>query len=478
MYLYNYKKNIDNLQGEVRKLKNTREEVQLKVTAAERNVEVIKQNVKDWQTDVEKTITEAEQLIAEEGNNARCFKGLCPNWITRYKHSKKAFKLKEKDINQLLDEEFNEVSSPIIQQDIWLRSNNDDYLGFESRTSTEKNVWDALNDGNIYMIGVYGMGGLGKTTLVQEVGRKAMKEPLFDEVVLIEVTETPNIETIQLKIAEKLGLKLDKESAVAAKANKLHARLKMHKKDERDKKDETPMKILLILDNIWEDLDLVMVGIPSKDDRGGCKLLFTTRDLEVLNMMNSTNNFKMGILNKEEAWNLFQKMAGDVIQTRRLNSLPKDVCKECGGLPIVICAITKALRSKSHPFDWEVALGELREPSPTKFEGLLEKEYQKLALSYNYLRNDKLKKTFLISSLMNNDTSISDLFKHVVNLDVLERNNLTMEGARNRLEKVVRELKDSCLLLEGLRSKQFSMHDSVRCHNDCIYRPPCFYNEK
>ncbi|XP_031255448.1 probable disease resistance protein At4g27220 [Pistacia vera] len=451
MYLYSYKKNIDNLQGEVRKLKNTRDEVQVRVTAAERNVEGIKQNVKDWQMDVEKTITEAEKLIVEEENHPRCFKGLCPNWITRYKHSKKAFKLKQDDISQLLlqEEKFDRVSHPSIPQEIWLRS-NEDYLAFESRTYTEKKVWDSLNDENIYMIGVYGMGGLGKTTLVQEVGRKAEKDKLFDDIVFVEVTENPEIKKIQTTIANKLGLKFQNErEGGSEKANKLYSR--MEKKN-----------ILLIVDNIWKELDLKSVGIPSEANHGRNKILMTTRNVDVLEKMGSTNNFGMGSLNEDEAWGLFKRMAGSVIQTRELNSLPQDVCKECGGLPIVICAIAKALRNKSRPSEWKVALCELRAPSPTKFGALLEKEYQKIALSYNYLRGDELRETFLICSLMKNNTSISDLFKHVVGLDILEGANLSIEEARDRLDKLVRELKDSCLLLESLGSKQFSMHDVIR----------------
>ncbi|XP_044483499.1 probable disease resistance protein At1g61190 [Mangifera indica] len=181
-YLYNYNTNFKNLEKQVEQLKNTRDEVQLKVTAAERNVEVIKQNVKDWQKDVEKTITEAEQLIQEKANNAQCFKGLWSN----YKQSKKAFKLKREDIDPLLQKkrEFDQVSFPTIPQDIWLRS-NEDHLAFEARTSMVKNVWDALNDENVYMIGVYGMGGLGKTTLVQEAGRKAKKDNLFEDIVFV-----------------------------------------------------------------------------------------------------------------------------------------------------------------------------------------------------------------------------------------------------------------------------------------------------
>ncbi|XP_044480921.1 uncharacterized protein LOC123207496 isoform X2 [Mangifera indica] len=443
-YLYKYSTNFKKLEKEVKKLKNTRDEVQHKVTVAERNVEEIKQNVKDWLKDVDKTITEAEQLIQEKTNNPPCFKGLCSN----YKQSKKAFKLKWDDIDPLLqqEKEFDQVSFPTIQQDIWLRS-SEDYLTFESRNSIMKNVWDALNDENVYMIGVYGMGGIGKTTLVQEVGRKAEQDNLFEDIAFVEVTQTLDIKKVQTEIAEKLGVNFSHDSA---RANKLYERLKRGK------------KILLILDNIWEDVDLKTIGIPSEMDHGGCKLMFTTRNLDALQKMGSTNNFKMGILEENEAWNLFRNMAGDVIQTCELNSLPKDVCKECGGLPIVICTIAKALRNKSHPTDWKVALRELRAPSPKKFIGLLEKEYMKMALSYNYLRDEELKKMFLISSLMENNTSISDLFKHVVCLDILEGANLTMQDARDRLDKLVRDLKDASLLLDGVRSEQFSMHDAVR----------------
>ncbi|KAJ0079752.1 hypothetical protein Patl1_24446 [Pistacia atlantica] len=154
--------------------------------------------------------------------------------------------------------------------------------------------------------------------------------------------------------------------------------------------------------------------------------------------------------------------AGGEIPSCELNSLPQDVCKECGGLPIVICTIAKALKSKRRPSDWKVALRELKAPSPAKFIGLLEKEYMKIALSYKYLRDDELKKTFLISSLMENNTSISDFFIHVVGLDILEGANLKMKEARDRLDTLVRDLKDSCLLIDGFTSEQFAMHDVVR----------------
>ncbi|KAJ0076741.1 hypothetical protein Patl1_36432 [Pistacia atlantica] len=86
MYLYNYKSNFENLEKEIRKLKDARDEVKHKVVAAQNNVKKIKQKVKDWQRDVDSIIVEAEQLIQEK-TNSRCF-----NLITCYKNSRKASK--------------------------------------------------------------------------------------------------------------------------------------------------------------------------------------------------------------------------------------------------------------------------------------------------------------------------------------------------------------------------------------------------
>ncbi|XP_044482461.1 uncharacterized protein LOC123208896 isoform X2 [Mangifera indica] len=443
-YLYNYSTNFKKLENKVKEMTNTRDEVQDKVTAAERNVEKIKPKVKSWLKDVEKTITEAEKLIQEKANNPRCFKGLWSN----YKQSKKAFKLIRDDIDLLLkqEKEFSEIAFAIIPQDIRLVP-SEHYLVLESRTSIMKNVWDALSDENVYMIGVYGMGGTGKTTLVQKVGGEAKKDKLFEDIVFVEVTQNLDRKKVQTGIAEKLGITFGNETE---RADKLYERLGNGK------------KILLILDNIWKDFDLKTIGIPSKADRGGCKLMFTARDLDVLEKMGSINNFKMGILAEKEAWDLFANMAGGVVQTSELNSLANDVCKQCKGLPVVICAIAKALKTKTCPTKWKAALRELRAPSPSKFEGFLEEEYMKIALSYKYLRNNELKKTFLICSLMENYASISDLFIHVVCLDILEGANLTMEDARDRLDYLVYELKDASLLLGEVTSKYFAMHDVIR----------------
>ncbi|XP_031271127.1 probable disease resistance protein At4g27220 [Pistacia vera] len=459
MYLYNYKSNFENLEKEIIELKDARDDVKHKVVAAEMNVEKIKQKVKDWQRGVDSIIDEAEKLIQEK-TNSRCF-----NLITCYKNSRKASKMVEAVTEILREKEtFSEVSLPTTREDIRLRLTNKDYEEFESRLTTLNGVLNAVEDAEVGIIGVFGMAGIGKTTLVKEVGQQAKKKQLFDEVIFVEVSDKPDTKKIQDELANQLGLEFEEE---AERASKLYERLK------------TDKKILVILDNIWEELNLEALGIPCGNDRGGCKVLLTARDLNVLVSMDSVKYFLVGILTEEEAWSLFRKMAvyifapltsnptppaGDVVDHSiiKRNYLPKDICKECGGLPIVITTIARALRNKRFRSQWKDVLRQLKMPSPTNFAGLLEKDYSKIALSYNYLQGDELKRTFLVCSMMVNDTTISDLLKYIMGLDILEVVNLTMEEARNRVETLVCELKNSCLLLDGRTNEHFSMHDVVR----------------
>lgn len=77
---------------------------------------------------------------------------------------------------------------------------NKDYESFESRPSTLNNILGALKNPDVNMLGVYGMGGIGKmtlakgkTTLEKEVARKAKSDKLFDQIVFTEVSQGPDM---------------------------------------------------------------------------------------------------------------------------------------------------------------------------------------------------------------------------------------------------------------------------------------------
>ena len=135
--------------------------------------------------------------------------------------------------------------------------------------STLKDILDALNNPDVNMIGIYGPGGIGKTTIAKEIGKHAEDKKLFNVVAFAEVAVKPDIKYIQQEIAEKLGLTFRDENP-SGRARHLQQRLKQEE------------KVLFVLDNIWERLNLEDVGIPFGNDHKGCKLLLTARNSDVL----------------------------------------------------------------------------------------------------------------------------------------------------------------------------------------------------
>ncbi|ESR46232.1 hypothetical protein CICLE_v10003132mg [Citrus x clementina] len=444
-----YTSNLQNLNTEVVKLKSERVNTEHQVDEAKRKGEEIEENVENWLATANSVIKEADKFTEDEATaNKRCFKGLCPNLKTRPRLSKEAERQKEAVVKVLDARPVNSISYSIIPEDTLLMPNKD-FEAFESRTSILNEIIDALKNPNVNMLLIYGMGGIGKTTLAKEVARKAESDKLFDQVVFSEVSESRDVRKLQGEIADKLGLKFDEESE-SGRARRLYDRLKKEK------------RILVILDNIWENLDLLDVGIPHGDDHMGCKVLFTARSEEVLSgEMESRKNFPVGFLKEDEAWSLFTKMAGDYVEGNELKEVARDVAKECAGLPVSIVTVARALRNKSIR-EWKDALEQLRRPSSSNFKDVQPAAFKAIELSYNKLGRDDLKNIFLLIGYTA-IASIEDLLMCGMGLGLFQGVN-KIEVARNRVHTLVRTLKASCMLLDHISQKKelFSMHDVVR----------------
>ncbi|KAI9162369.1 hypothetical protein LWI28_026612 [Acer negundo] len=450
-YIWNYKTNFDNLKKQVQKLQDRRVALEHSITEARRQGDDIEQHVVNWLESVEKINEEATKIIDDNNRaNMLCFKNVCPDLKKRYQHSKKA-SVKAMEVSELEKEgNFDKVSYCTPPKETWHPSSKP-FEDFESRRSTVENILNELRNPNVNMVGVYGMGGIGKTTLAKEVGKQAEEQRLFDEVVFVEVSEKPDTRKIQGAIADKLGLEF-REETESGRARKLCERLKKES------------KILLILDNIWKGIDLEIVGIPFRNEHRDCKLLLTARVIEILsNDMDCRNNFPVGNLDEKEAWDLFKTAAGACIEQHGLQLLASEVAKRCGGLPIAIVTIAKALKDKQE-HEWKNALRELKRPSSENLVGSVTAEaYSCIRLSYNQLNSDELKSTFLLCSIMGftSNASVEELLRYGTGLSLF-RTVYTMEEARNKVGTLVKKLRDSSLLLDTSDSKWFSIHDVVR----------------
>ncbi|XP_077242077.1 putative disease resistance protein At4g27220 [Tasmannia lanceolata] len=444
-YLVHYRRLVENHNNRVKILVLRRDAVQLLVNAARRRGEEITDEVQGWLQEVVATEAVAERLNDGVTENKRCFK-CCPDLCSRYSLGKEA-KKKMVDVDDRLTRgNFPHVSNPRPPPSIESLPAGE-FEAFESTESAMKQVIKALKYERINIIGVYGMGGVGKTTLVEQVGKKAKIEKWCDEVVKVTVSHKQDLKKIQSELAEKLGMQLTDEN-VQVRAVRLLDRLKQEK------------KILIILDDLWDRLDLTQVGIPSAGNHEGCQIIMTTRneDLCSKSKMNCQEIIEVKELSPQDSWNLFKEKAG-VDET---DEVAKGVAKECKGLPLAIVTVARALNGKDSDA-WENARRELRASCPKNIDNVYKDLYSCLELSYNCIEGEEAKSCFLFCCLFPEDYNIEvrHLMRYLVGEMVFE-NVSNLKDAWHLTQTLVKKLKDSCLLLNGDIEGYVKMHDVVR----------------
>ncbi|KAK6124821.1 hypothetical protein DH2020_041437 [Rehmannia glutinosa] len=82
----------------------------------------------------------------------------------------------------------------------------------ESRKNVEEEILAALLHGDVDTIGIFGVGGIGKTRMAKRIGEIFKKEQIFDEIIVAVVGQQSDIEKIQSDIAEVLGLKFEEKN--------------------------------------------------------------------------------------------------------------------------------------------------------------------------------------------------------------------------------------------------------------------------
>ena len=209
-------------------------------------------------------------------------------------------------------------------------------------------------------------------------------------------------------------------------------------------------KILIILDDIWREIDLEGIRIPSckDDDVKECKIVFTCRDEELLYKgMGAQICFPVVSLPPEEAWTLFNKTAGvcdSMEENQKLRYVANQVVEKCEGLPLAIVTIAKALKDETMVV-WENALEQLKDCAARRTVNSC------LEWCYTHLKQDDLKSLLLCGSLSyDGDILMDHLLQYAMGVDSFDRIE-SLEQARNRLLTLVEILKASSWLLEDHR---------------------------
>ncbi|KAG5557082.1 hypothetical protein RHGRI_007367 [Rhododendron griersonianum] len=454
-YLFHYKQKMKDLEVEMNKLQKRRITIEGQIDEAKTSGDVILDNVSEWLNGAERLRQGVDTFMEEKTvkENVQCFKISCPDFISWYKLSKEAEK-KMGDVRSLYEE--GNFGTNIARRappppELQFPSSGK-YMSFDSRELVFKRIMEALKDSKVNVIGVYGTGGVGKTTMVEKVGEQLKKDGLFDEVVIAVVSQDAKVVKIQGVLADCLNnLKLEGETEVG-RAKTLWNRLNNGKRN------------LVILDDVWKELNLKEIGIPITDGNKGCKVVLTSRNQRVFKDMDIHKYFPIELLSKEEAWYLFKKKMGNSGDSNdQLHDIANVVCKECQGLPVAILAVATALKDKSM-VDWTSSLDKLQKSMLNDIEDIDPNLFKSLRLSYDYLKSKDAKSCFLLCCLFPEDAQvpIEELASHCLARRLLCQEPTTLEKARVIVCSVVNTLKTSCLLLDGKNDDFVKMHDIVR----------------
>ncbi|KAL7236198.1 hypothetical protein ACSBR1_019454 [Camellia fascicularis] len=313
----------------------------------------------------------------------------------------------------------------------------------------KEKVWNFLVDDAVRKIGVHGMGGIGKTTIIKDIHNQLLDEiHYFDDVIWVTGSKAFEIKNLQRQIAMELNLDLSDYEDELHSASKIRNMLSQKK------------RYVLILDDLWKAFPLEEVGIPEPTRDNGCKLVLTTRLLEVCTKMNC-KTVEMELLTEEEALNLFMSNVEghQTMLTPKVKEIAKEVAKKCACLPLAIVTMAGCMRGVNDIREWRNAR------NASQLMDKDERLFEQLKFSYSRLKDEQEQHCFLYCALYPEDYGIGrlELIEYWIAEGLICKTD-SREAMLDEGHTMLNKLIKTCLLVEANNKygEYVKMHDLIR----------------
>ncbi|CAH2046072.1 unnamed protein product [Thlaspi arvense] len=455
-YISNLDDNLDELRSALEDLKARRDDLIRKVVAEEIKGQRRLAEVERWRSKVQTVETNTNLLICEASvvQLRLSTYGYCSFTITifsAYLCGKKILKMLS-EVQKLISAKVSEVMTRQATLLVVVEEPYQQTFGLESKLLS---TWSLLMEDGTRMLGLYGMGGVGKTTLLTLICNKFLEVKIdFDVVIWVKVSKDVDIGKIQDEIGERLGL-YDENWC---------------KKTQREKKcgihrvlKNTKPRFVLLLDDLWEEVSLNTIGIPVKG--GKYKIVFTTRLNSVCRGMRGVYR-EVERLADKDALDMLTQISG---RGGEMLDLAERIAKKCHGLPLAIEVIGKCLSSRTTEHEWRDVLDTLAS-SPDVLEGMEEEMFGVLKVSYDYLAKEDAKLCFQYCALFPMGYTIKqdELVEYWIGEGIIDVTR-GRDRAKSRGVEIISTLVGAGLLLKDEASKQkVYMHNMIREMALCI----------
>ncbi|KAH0681943.1 hypothetical protein KY289_019695 [Solanum tuberosum] len=198
------------------------------------------------------------------------------------------------------------------------------------------------------VLSIYGMGGLGKTTLARKLYISPNIAFSFPTRAWICVSQEYNtmdllrniIKSIQGCTKETLDL-LERMT---------EGDLEIYLRDLLKER-----KYLVVVDDVWQKEAWESLKRAFPDSKNGSRVIITTRKEDVAERADKRGFVhKLHFLSQEESWDLFCRKLVDVrAMIPAMESLAKDMVEKCRGIPLAIVVLSGLLSHKKGLNEWQ-----------------------------------------------------------------------------------------------------------------------------
>ncbi|XP_019068819.1 disease resistance protein RPP13-like isoform X1 [Solanum lycopersicum] len=244
------------------------------------------------------------------------------------------------------------------------------------------------------VLSIYGMGGLGKTTLAKKLYNCPDIASSFPTRAWICVSQEYNtmdllktiIKSIQGRTMETLDL-LERMT---------EGDIEIYLRDLLKER-----KFLVVVDDVWQKEAWESLKRAFPDSKNGNRVIITTRKEDVAERADDRGFVhKLRFLSQEESWDLFCRKLLDVrAMVPEMEGLAKDMVEKCRGLPLAIVVLSGLLSHKKGLNEWKKVKDHLwkniKEDKSIEISNIL-------SLSYNDL-STALKQCFLYFGIFPED---------------------------------------------------------------------------
>ncbi|MCH86423.1 disease resistance protein, partial [Trifolium medium] len=219
-----------------------------------------------------------------------------------------------------------------------------DLVGIEE---PKKQLTDLLfkDESNRAVISIYGMGGLGKTTLAKQVYDDLKIKKRFRIHAWVNLSQSFKMEELLKDLVQQLYSVIGKPVPEAV------GMMKIEKVKELIKNLLQRSRYLIVLDDVWNVnvWDAVKHALPNNNR--GSRVMLTTRkkDIALYSCAELGKDFHLEFLPEQEAWSLFCRKTFQGSNNScppHLEEVCRKILKLCGGLPLAIVAISGALATR------------------------------------------------------------------------------------------------------------------------------------